>query len=140
MEPFIQKDYLKLPKTLVHHSNEIKLKNNFNYLNKVNLISTPNKSDFVIDSYEKIDVENDSISLALSILGLSRSDYNSLSIDELKYKRNIDCNNIDIWSLNILIYYKKNSRLFLPELCSNKNILNNISNNTHKIFSNDCDF
>jgi len=98
-----------------------------------------NKSDFAVDFTEKFDIENDSVCLALNTLGMSRTEYNSSSIDELKSKRRIDCNNVEIWSINILIYYKKSSRLFLPELNPNKNILTNnsydnlSSNSNHKI-------
>ena len=74
--------------------------------------------DFTPDFSERFDVENDSVCLALHTLGLSRSEYNSMRLDELKAQRRIDCGTAEIWAWNILAYYKKNSRLFLPDFNS----------------------
>lgn len=68
------------------------------------------------DTSEHIDIEEDSIGLALSILCMSKSEYNRISINQLKELRKIDCNNRDIYAINILIYYKQNSKnLLFPE-------------------------
>ena len=76
------------------------------------------KPDFTPDFSERFDVENDSVCLALHTLGLSRSEYNSMRLDELKAQRRIDCGTAEIWAWNILAHYKKNSRLFLPDFNS----------------------
>lgn len=83
--------------------------------------------DFVPDFSERFDVENDSVCLALNTLGMSRPEYNSVSAEELKSQRKINCSSAEIWALNILIYYKKNSKISLPNLSPSpsKNILTN---------------
>ena len=89
-------------------------------------IPGPGKPDFTPDFSERFDIENDSICLALHTLGLSRSEYNSMSVDELKSQRRIDCGIAEIYAWNILAHYKKNSKLFLPELSPTRH---NVSNN-----------
>lgn len=90
-------------------------------------IPGPGKPDFVPDFSEKLDVGHDSVCLALHTLGLSRPEFNSYTVEELKSQRKINCSCAEIWALNILIYYKKNSKISLPNLSPSpsKNILNN---------------
>lgn len=76
-------------------------------------LANPKFSDFNPDFSEKINVESDSINLALSVLEMSKNEYNSMNIDELKTMRRIDASCTQIYALNILIHYKKN-KPFLP--------------------------
>lgn len=80
--------------------------------------SNPNYSgpDWTPDFEEKFDIEYDSIGLALCVLGISKAEYNSMNIQELKQKKRIDCETSHIYALNILIYYKKNQKFILPQL------------------------
>ena len=86
---------------------------------------TPNltprfEPDWTPDFGEHIDIEADSIGLALSILRMSKSEYNTMSVKQLKRMRRIDCDNNNIYAVNILIYYKQNSRnLLFPEINTN---------------------
>lgn len=99
------------------------------------------KPDWTPDFGEHIDIEADSIGLALSILGISKSQYNTMSIKQLKGMRRIDCDNNNIYAVNILIYYKKNSRnLLFPEInpivhSHIKPNLNQYSNEDKKTFA-----
>lgn len=72
--------------------------------------------DWTPNFEEKIDVESDSVRLALYVLGISKAEYNSMSIQELKEQKRIDLQTSHIYALNILIHYKKNSKLILPQL------------------------
>lgn len=73
--------------------------------------------DWTPDFGEHIDIEAESIGLALSILGMSKSEYNTMSVNQLKDMRRIDCDNNNIYAVNILIYYKQNSRnLLFPQI------------------------
>lgn len=77
----------------------------------------PHTPDWTPDFGEHIDIEADSIGLALSILRMSKSEYNTMSVKQLKGMRRIDCDNNNIYAVNILIYYKQNSRnLSLPQI------------------------
>ena len=71
--------------------------------------------DLVIDFNEKIDIKNDSINLALEVLGMSHSEYNSTTTESLKNMRMI--NSTNNYAINILIHYKKN------ESCRTLNLL-----------------
>lgn len=73
--------------------------------------------DWTPDFTECIDIEADSIGLALSTLNLSRAEYNSMSVEQLKDLRRIDCHVKDNYAYNILIHYKQNSRnLSIPKI------------------------
>lgn len=74
------------------------------------------KPEWNPDFSERINVEDDSINLALETLSLSRYDYNLMDINQLRNLRRIDSSNSTIYALNILIYYKKNSKLTLPQI------------------------
>jgi hypothetical protein len=55
--------------------------------------------------------------LALSVLGMSKSEYNGMTVNQLKGLRRIDCDNNNIYAVNILIYYKQNSKnLSFPQI------------------------
>lgn len=74
-------------------------------------------SDWTPDFSERINIEVESIGLALSILGMSKSEYNSMTINQLKELRRIDYDNNNIYAVNILIYYKQNSKkLSFPQI------------------------
>lgn len=77
----------------------------------------PTKPDWTPDFTNQINIEADSVNLALSVLGLSKNEYNSMSVEELKSCRRIDSGQQDIFALNILIYYKKSKNAF-PTLTS----------------------
>ena len=94
------------------------------------------KPDWTPDFSERIDVVEDSINLALHTLGMSKSEYNASDTLSLKSQRRIDCSSKQIWALNILIYYKKNTITNLP--CS-KNYIKHMSENINKI-DNEFDF
>ncbi len=64
-------------------------------------------SDWNQDFSEQIDIEEESISLALRTLCISKLEYNGMNIDELNELRRIDKNNN--YAINILIYYKQKS-------------------------------
>jgi hypothetical protein len=66
--------------------------------------------DWTPDFSERFDVVGDSINLALHTLGIGKAEYNSLDILSLKSQRRIDCSCKQLWALNILIYYKKNTQ------------------------------
>lgn len=65
--------------------------------------------DWTPDFSERINIERESVGLALDILGITRAEYNSMNINELKELRRIDCDTKMIYATNILIYYKQNS-------------------------------
>ena len=82
--------------------------------NKLNPLLGP---DWTPDFIERIDIEADSIGLALSTLRISKAEYNAMSISQLKDLRRIDCHVGDIYAINILIHYKQNSRnLSIPKI------------------------
>ena len=66
--------------------------------------------DWTPNFTERIDIEANSIGLALSTLNLSKAEYNAMDINQLKDMRRIDCHVSDIYAYNILIHYKQNSR------------------------------
>ena len=75
------------------------------------------------DLPEHIDIKAESIKLALSILNITKSEYNVTNLNQLKKLKSIHNNNTYINALNILIYYKQNSEnsgnsrnLPLPEI------------------------
>lgn len=73
--------------------------------------------DWTPDFSERINIEAESIGLALSILGMSKSEYNGMTINQLKGLRRIDYDNNNIYAVNILIYYKQNSKnLSFPQI------------------------
>jgi len=76
----------------------------------------PDFKDFEPDFSEHINISSDSINLALNTLNLSKSEYNKLTIEELKSQRRIDTSYNCILALNILIYYKTNSHISMPTL------------------------
>jgi len=77
----------------------------------------PFKPDWTPDFSEHIDIEADSIGLALSTLNLSKAEYNAMSIDQLKNLRRIDFQAGNIYAINILIHYKQNSKnLSFPQI------------------------
>ena len=69
--------------------------------------------DWTPDFSYRIDIEADSIQLALNTLGMTKAEYNSISIQDLKTQKRIDTMGNSICALNILIYYKQNSKSFL---------------------------
>lgn len=76
-----------------------------------------NEDLFFSDFSEKINIELNSIELALRTLNISKYEYNQMDINQLKSFRRIDCSSSDIFAINILIYYKQNSKnLLLPKL------------------------
>ncbi len=104
---------------------------------KPNLNINVIESDWTPDFSEHIDIESCSIGLALGTLNMSRGEYNSMSVQELKASRRIDCNGGLINALNILIYYKQNSKSFLPQLSPIKNKINwteSSTNGREKLF------
>jgi hypothetical protein len=84
------------------------------YLDKNNLKMS--KPDWTPDFSEKFDVIGDSINLALYTLNMSWSEYNSCDVSSLKSQRRIDYSSEKIWAFNILICYKKNTSINLPNL------------------------
>ena len=67
------------------------------------------------DFSEQIDIEVESISLALRTLSISKLKYNEMNINELKELRRIYKNNN--YAINILIYYKQNStKYYFPQI------------------------
>lgn len=66
--------------------------------------------DWIPDFTEKINIEAESIGLALNVLGLSKAEYNYMSIKQLKEYKTIDCSSSHIFAYNILIHYKQNSK------------------------------
>jgi hypothetical protein len=110
------------------------IKSNFSELSGPDIPFGYNKNDLKIskpdwtpDFSEKIDVIGDTINLALYTLGMSRSEYNSSDISNLKSQRRIDCSSEKIWALNILIYYKKNTNVNLPDLSPIKHLNSNLN-------------
>ena len=82
--------------------------------NKLNSLLGP---DWTPNFTERIDIEADSIGLALSTLNLSKAEYNSMSINQLKDLRRIDYHASNNYAINILIYYKQNSKnLSIPKI------------------------
>lgn len=71
--------------------------------------------DWTPDFSYRIDIEADSIQLALNTLGMTKAEYNSISILDLKTQKRIDTLSNSICALNILIYYKQNSKSFLSQ-------------------------
>lgn len=71
--------------------------------------------DWTPDFSYRIDIEADSIQLALNTLGMTKAEYNSISIQDLKTQKRIDTMSNSIFALNILIYYKQNSKSFLSQ-------------------------
>ena len=108
------------PGIIDHNRNNDFLKSSQN-LNLMEPDWTPNFS-------ENIDIEHNSVNLALNILNMSKSSYNSMTIQELKSKRIIDCSSTTINALNILIYYKQNSKSFLPTISPIQQKKNNWTN------------
>lgn len=48
---------------------------------------------------------------------MSKAEYNSMSINQLKDLRKIDCDTSNIYTINILIHYKQNLKnLSFPEI------------------------
>lgn len=65
--------------------------------------------DWVPDFSERINIESESIELALDVLGLSKFEFNSMSVQDLKQRR-MECGGRSKSSaINILIYYKSKS-------------------------------
>jgi hypothetical protein len=95
-----------------------------------------NGSDYFPDFSVKIDIEAESIQLSLNTLGMTRAEFNSMSIRDLWSKKRIDCDGNSSCALNILIYYKQNTKSFLPQFSPiqyknnwtgfNKNKINNV--------------
>lgn len=83
-------------------------------------IPGPGKPDFIPDFSERFDVKNDSVCLALHTVGLTKAEYNSISVEQLKSQRTINCSGAENYAWNILIYYKKNSQISTPYLHSGK--------------------
>lgn len=76
-----------------------------------NLHDFPDFPDYVPNFSEKIDIESDSVNLALSTLNMTKAEYNGMSINDLKnLKRSNFINSNASYSINILIYYKQNSK------------------------------
>ena len=72
------------------------------------------------DIIEKIDIESESIDLALNTLNMTYFDYNSLDVDELIMRKKI-CNVSTLTcALNILIHYKQ-KKSFFPQTSPIKN-------------------
>jgi hypothetical protein len=92
-----------------------------------------NRSDYFPEFSFKIDIEGESIQLALNILGMTRSEYNSMSIQELSSQKKIDCTCNSSCALNILIYYKQNTKSFLPQFSPIQHKHNRTFSNEHKI-------
>jgi len=99
------------------------------------------KPDWTPDFGERINIEAESVGLALSILGISKSEYNTMSVNQLKEIRKIDCDNNNIYAVNILIYYKQNLRnSLLPQInpivhSHIKTDLNQYSNENKKTYA-----
>lgn len=72
--------------------------------------------DWTPDFSECINIEAESIGLALSVLGMSKSEYNGITVNQLKELRRIDCDNKNIYSINILTYYKQNSKISISQI------------------------
>lgn len=70
--------------------------------------------DWTPDFSQHINIEAESIQLALHTLGISKAEYNSMSIQDLNQKKIHTTDNSNC-ALNILIYYKQNSKSFLPQ-------------------------
>lgn len=130
MNTFPLINYKNRPKESLIHPTPILIYNkpsidesNFN-----SSVCTQNFSDL-------INIEGDSIYLALKTLGMSKEEYNSMTIQELKYHKRINSSLIS--AFNILIYYKQNSKSFLPQLnLSSIHYKNNwINSNEPKITS-----
>jgi len=82
---------------------------------------------------ELIDIEGESIQLALNTLGMTRAEYNSMSIQDLNSQKRIDCAGNSSCALNILIYYKQNTKSFLPQFSPIQHKNNWTGSNEHKI-------
>ena len=93
-----------------HHTPRFRFKNNIVFHS--NNISKQTNSTFkpvsIPDFGEQINIKEESIGLALSILGMSKFKYNAITINQLKDIRRINCDNKNIYCINILIYYKQN--------------------------------
>lgn len=85
---------------------------NFNYPN----FNCPNFNgpDYFPDFSVKIDIVAESIQLALNTFGMTKAEYNSISIQDLNSQKKINCEGNSSCALNILIYYKQN-KSFLPQ-------------------------
>ena len=89
-----------------------------NFMPRFNIDTKP---DWTPDFSERIDIETSSVNLALTVLNMSKREYNSMSIQDLKKQRK---QNFEITShdaLNILIYYKQDTGNFLQKLNPIKN-------------------
>jgi len=58
---------------------------------------------------QNMNIEENSICLALKVLNISKTEYDLMSLEELKYKKKYTLNNSNLYAYNILIYYKKNN-------------------------------
>jgi len=83
-----------------------------------------------MDIHEQINIEEESINLALGTIKLTKNEFNNMSIDELKSHKKIDTDHLYIYALNILIYYKQQkspyknlSNPYFPELSKSKSTL-----------------
>ena len=70
--------------------------------------------DWTPNFSSQIDIESDSIQLALNTLGMTKTEYNYMSIQDLTLK-NVGYTSNSIYALNILIYYKRTSKFTLPK-------------------------
>lgn len=96
--------------------NEQNRQHGFMDINTNNLSTKLSKN---LNFSEQINIEENSIKLALNTLNMSKFKYYEMTINELKEYRHIDCNSMDIYAINILIYYKQNSKnLLFPEITS----------------------
>ena len=94
------------------------------------------KSNLTHDLSESINIESISIELALDILQISKSEYSFIDIQELKSRKNINWSKISLNALNILIYYKQNSKSFLPQIIPTKSKTNwNFTYDNNKVFT-----
>lgn len=89
----------------------------FNNHNIVRKTQNSNFKDFTPNFNEIINIEKQSIGLALSVLQLSKNEYDRMSIEELKSFKKINIDYQISYAVNILSYYKQNSKL----LYSNNN-------------------
>lgn len=71
--------------------------------------------DWTPDFSEHINIESNSVGLALDILNMSMGEYNSLDIQKLKLIRKYNSSKSSTYALNILVYYKQNSKTFFPQ-------------------------
>ncbi len=119
------KSYVKKP--IVIQSKDFQIKSSQNQLlESVDAIIPKSNNSDNSDTYN-IDIENESINLAINTLQMSLSEYNLASIDELLSIKQNYSNVSKINSINILIHYK-NKLNKIPKI-NNKDINENININ-----------